>query len=204
MQMGEVNYEKETYPAVVVAMEPEAKAVKKAFEDFMKDKYDVHLRGIGFLANKDVISAEKVTIPKLSDKQLDFHAKVIEEDDITRMSVFAILGYDISVSKANENTDFIAMKNIVGEFLDDYLPNYYQEKLEEAKDQVESLEKDRKDYRGTIEDNKKEIEKLQKENEKLSEKLEESESELNAALEKQSELQTKLESIKNQLRNKGS
>jgi len=201
MQTGEVDYQKETYPAVVVTMEPEAKAVKQAFENFMKDEYDVHLRGIGFLANKDVISAEEVTIPRISDKAMDFHAKIIEENGMTKMYVFGALGYDVSVSKANDNTDFQAMKQIVNKFTKSYLPDYYQQKLDKVDEKISSLQDEEKDYKGNLEDNQKEIEDLRKENKELREKLEETQTALQKALEERTKQREELEAIKSKVNN---
>ncbi len=199
MQTGEVIYGSKTYPAVIVRLEPDAKAVKKELADFMKNQYNVNLKGIGFLTNKDVLTADKILISSISDKEMDFFAKIVTADELTEMSVFAALGYDIPVSQANDNASFQAMKEMVGKFIDGYLPNYYQQAFDEAKDQVKSLEKDQSDYQKDIAKNEKAIEKLQKENEKLAEKLEETQQTLQKATERRAALQTKLEAIRNQL-----
>lgn len=196
---GQVNYERDTYPAVVVRMEPEAKEVKKAWESFVKDKYDVHMRGIGFLTNKDVLSAEKVLIPKISDKQMDFFTEVVAENDVTTMSVFGSLGYDIPVSMANESTHFTAMRGMVVEFLNGYLPNYYQQKLEEADEMVAATKNEQENLRKSLEDNEKEMAKLREENEKLRKEFDKQQSAFQEANALQSDRRAKLESIKSKL-----
>ena len=57
-------------------MEPATKDVRDAFQDFLKKNYDVKLKGDGLFSNKDVLYAEKVKINTISDKNLDFYAKI--------------------------------------------------------------------------------------------------------------------------------
>ncbi len=199
MMDGMVQYQKRDYPAVIVQMEPDPKTVKKAWEDYIRREHDINMKGIGFLTNKDVLTAEEVSFPAISTKEMDFYTKVIEENDATKMMVFAALGYNIPIDKDRNYKEYIAMKAVVSDFIDNFLPAYYMERLETAKSAVADLEGDQKDLRKDIEDNQKEIEKLRKENEKLQEKLNETQTELQAALELLSKRRTKLQTIKDQL-----
>lgn len=196
---GMVQYQKRDYPGVIVQMEPDPKTVKKAWEDYIRQEHDINMKGIGFLTNKDVLTAEEVSFPAISTKKMDFYTKVIEENDATKMMVFAALGYNIPIDKDRNYKEYIAMKAVVSDFIDNFLPAYYMERLETAKSTVADLEDDQKDLREDIEDNKKEIRDLIKENEKLQKKLNKSQDELETALELLSKRRTKLEYIKNEL-----
>jgi len=132
---------------------------------------------------------------------MDFHAKIIEENGMTKMYVFGALGYDVSVSKANDNTDFQAMKQIVNKFTKSYLPDYYQQKLDKVDEKISSLQDEEKDYKGNLEDNQKEIEDLRKENKELREKLEETQTALQKALEERTKQREELEAIKSKVNN---
>ena len=90
-----VEYEDKSRPSLSVTISPDTKEVKKKWKDFMDDKYDINVKGIGFLTNKDVLTSEQVTIDKITNKQIDFYAKVVESDDQTRLDIFAAPGYDI-------------------------------------------------------------------------------------------------------------
>lgn len=199
MMDGIVRYQNRDYPAVIVQMEPDPKTVKKTWEDYIRREHDINMKGIGFLTNKDVLTAEEVSFPAISSKNMDFYTKVIEENDATKMMVFATLGYDIPIDKDRNYKEYIAMKAVVSDFIDNFLPAYYMERLETAKSAVAGLEDDQKDLHKDIEDNQKEIEDLRKENEKLQKKLNETQAELQAALELLSKRRTKLETIKDQL-----
>lgn len=165
------EYEKQQYPAVVVLMEPSTDKVKDAWENYLKDKYKVKLRGKGMFSNSDVLRAEKVDFSAISSKKMDFYTKVVKENDLTKMSVFASLGYDIKIGQAQNPQEYYNMKNVVQNFLNDFLRDYYQAEVKTSEEKVVSLEKDQADYKKSMEDNEKKIEELRKENEDLVEKI---------------------------------
>lgn len=195
-----LTYKKEERASVQVFMEPEPKVVKKAFEDWMKDKYNVNLKGIGFLANKDVLSAERVSIPEVSGKEMDFYAKVIEKNDNTEMSVFASYGYEIHISPEKYPTEFRAIKGIVQTFLNDWLPVYYNNQVSMTSEQLSDLRNDQSRLEETIADNKREMEKLAQENEKLARKLNKNERDLEELSQTLNTKKDKLESINKMLK----
>lgn len=165
------EYEKQQYPAVVVLMEPSTDKVKDAWENYLRDKYKVKLKGKGWFSNSDVLRAEKVNFSAISARKMDFYTKVVKENDLTKMSVFASLGYDIKIGQTQNPQEYYNMKNVVQNFLNDFLRNYYQEEVKTSEDRVVSLEKDQTDYKKSMEDNEKKIEDLRKENEDLVEKI---------------------------------
>ncbi len=174
---GVVDYEKQEYPCIEVRLSPEPKAVKKAWEDFLKKEYDVNLKGIGFLANRDVLQAEAVKFEELTEKKLDFYTEVVAEEGMTRMSVFASLGYDIHLAPSGEYASgFRTLENIVRQFLQDYLPEYHNDRIDTLTKEAEDLEKDiekldeeQKDNEKRIAELEKELEDLRKDNQSLSE-----------------------------------
>lgn len=165
------EYEKQQYPAVVVLMEPSTDKVKDAWEDYLRDKYKVKLKGKGMFSNSDVLRAEKIDFSAISSKKMDFYTKVVKENDLTKMSVFASLGYDIKIGQAQNPQEYYNMKGVVQSFLNDFLKGYYEGEVKNAENKVSSLEKDQVDYKKNMENNEKKIEDLRKENEDLVEKI---------------------------------
>jgi len=175
-------------PSLSVNITPDTKEVKKKWKDFMDDKYDVKVKGIGFLTNKDVLTAEKVAVNKISNKQIDFYAKVVEDGDHTRMDIFAAPGYDIYIDPKNSPRAYAGMRSVLVEFLNYYLPEFYQEQVEDAQDNYEDWVETRNDLKDDISDNineiedlKKEIEDLKKENKGLNHDLVDAKSKLSKA-----------------------
>lgn len=177
-EVSTLEYDGEERPCITVRLEPETKEVKKAWEDFVKKEYKIKLKGLGFLVNKDVLSAEKVTVKSLSDKAIDFRTRIVEEKEHTLMQVFVSLGYDIYLGPDNYPLAFQDVKNKTWEFAKSYLNTYYNEQIEEVTEILKDLNKEEADIRDKIADNEKEIEKLQKENEKLVKDLRELDDEI--------------------------
>ncbi len=172
----------------------------------MRDKHDVKMKGIGFLTNKDVLYAKGVNIDAISNKKMDFYAKVIEDGDRTKLSFFGAYGYDI---KINPSVDYQAYQNLrkalVG-FINNYLPGYYTEQIDDAQEVVEDLRDDTADLKDNIEDNKgdikkklDEIEKLKKENEDLVNELKETSQKLNASKKELNDAKKELNKVKTQI-----
>lgn len=195
----QVTYKDNAYPAIVVYMEPGTKEVKKAWQDYIKDKYDIRLHGLGFLVNRDVLSAEGVDFQEISPNKMDFYTKVVEDNDQTKMAVFASLGYDIQVGSQNHYTGYYNMKNIVQDFLDTFLPNYYQDKINEVENRISDLQKTQEDKRNQISDNEKEINRLRNENDRLAEEINTTQETWTEAQDHLATLQQKLEDVRRQL-----
>lgn len=168
-----VKYEKTEYPAIEVMIQPETDEVRDAWEDFLKDKYDVKMRGNGFLANKDVLRAEETKFKAISDKQMDFYSKIVEDDHMTRIAVFASFGYDIHINQARYPAEYDAMKNVLKAFLQSYLPDYYNRRISDMKSVIKGLESERKEMEKEEKDNREEIQKLSERNEELSKSISE-------------------------------
>lgn len=204
IENASVNYEDQTIPAVKVVMSPTPKKVKEEFKDYIKDRYDVKMKGIGFLTNKDVLTAEGVQIPKITSKNMDLSAKVVERGDDTEMYVFGKLGYDINLSPDNDyRTEYRAMKSITVDFLNTFLPNYYQDRVDETQDMLGDLRDDRKDLKDDISDNENKIKELEKENKELASDLENTKTKIIETEEKLNIRKNSLQSVNKELKKAG-
>jgi len=139
---------------IKVLMEPGTKTVKDHISDWMKDKHDVRLKGFGFLANSDVLTAEEVRIPDISIKQMDFYVRVVENGDYSELCVFGSFGYNIHITPENYPAEYDEIKRLVFNFIDDFLPLWYQNQIDEREDVIADLEKAkiirRRDVTGTL------------------------------------------------------
>jgi len=157
--------------AVKVTIAPDSKDVKKSFKDFMDDQYDVKIEGIGFLKNKEVVYTEPAVIAPISTKQMELFAKVTENGTQTNMYVFGQIGYNNQITPISNWREYHAMKDLTVDFLNKLLPNYYQDIVEDQRDEVADLEDDRDDMRKKMDKNKDKIAELQKENLELERKI---------------------------------
>ncbi len=176
-----INYDDQIQPSIKVILKPNSKEVKKAYKDWMEDNQDVDVDGFGFLKNKDVLKIEKEQIKGISDNKMDLFAKIIDKGEYTEMEVFGSFGYDLHVDPTTYPHEYRRMKAIVYAFLNDYLPGYYNEIVEDTEELIGDLREDKSDANEKLVDNLDEIEKLKKENSELANKIKEYESKLELA-----------------------
>lgn len=155
-----------------VNIDPEPKALKHAWRKYLKDNYDFKLKGIGFFSNKDLLSKEKIVVPEISSKTMDFYTHVMEDENGSVMKVFVRHGYDIYVSKESHPKEYEVIKGILNDFMESYLPKYYKQKVKETKKRVKELSRETKDIKKDIQDDESKIENLKNEIKKLEEDLE--------------------------------
>lgn len=172
LQQGMIEHNEKQRPCVQVSLKaPQPKPLKKAWEDFMDDEYDVNMKGIGFLSNKDILTAQEVNIPAMSDKSLNFYTRIIEQGNQTEMCVFSSFGYDIYATPEEYPQAFETMEKMTAQFLRSYLPEYYHEKIEVSMEEVEDIRSEISDLEETMADNTKEIEELKAENAEIEKNL---------------------------------
>lgn len=197
---GIITYDDQDRPCIVVQIEPDTKDVKDAIKDWMDDEKDVKLRGFGFLVNKDVLTAKEIKLPEISPNEMDFYVEVLEKEEITEMKVFGSFGYNIHISKAKYPTEYRALKNMTLDFLSNYLPEYYKNKIEDTQELLSDLKEERENLKEDIEENSEEIVELKEENIELNGEV----SDKNIKVEKTSiklqEQKTKLKKINEKLK----
>lgn len=179
VKQATIQHEGAERPCLQVSVDPNPDLVKEKWRDYIKDKYNVKLKGIGFLADKDLMSAEEVTIPAISDKQMDFYTQVVKQEGSSVMSVFMRFGYDMYVNKEKYPDAYERTESIMNNFLDAFLKNYYQEaisdiskELEDLNDEKSDLNEDNAKLQEDIRDNEEEIEKLKNETVENKNKIE--------------------------------
>lgn len=136
---GTIVHNNAARPCLVVNVDPEPDLLKDAWRDFLKENYDFKLKGIGFLSNKGLLSAEQVVVGQLSSKEMDFYIHVIEDENGSEMKVFAAFGYDMYVDSISMPAEYRELKTILERFLRNYLPEYHQELIEEKEKRVREL-----------------------------------------------------------------
>jgi len=169
-------HEEKSQTSLEVEIAPDPKEARKAFKKYLKKQHDVKLKRNG---NFYAVKQSKVTA--ITDVQIDlFSAFKENKDGGTQMSLFARKGYDLYITPSSDGTAFSNMRTLFQDFLNQYLGEYYEEKLDDAvglsgdlkKDQSKITDKN-KDLIDDIEENKKDIEKMTKENKEKAEQIEE-------------------------------
>jgi prefoldin subunit 5 len=194
-----IEYDKAQRPCIQVNLDPEPKTLKNAWKDYLKSNYDFKLKGIGFLRNKDLLSAEAIILKQVSSKEMDFYTHIVEDINGSEMKVFVRYGYDIYLTKELNPNEYEALTEMLDSFLKYYLPEYYETNVSDTKKRVKELTEESNDLQEKIGDNSKDIVKLNKEIEDLEEESKANNERLVVASEKLEKRSEKLEKIRAQL-----
>jgi translation elongation factor EF-1beta len=159
-----VTFENLQRPCFTVKYDASPKTVKKAWDDYFKKTYDVKVKGIGFLTNKEVITATDITLVAVSDKRMNMYASVLDAPgDRSELSYFMSFGYDFFIGPENYPAEFTAMKKILNDFSVEFLTDFYYSEASRMTKEIKDLEKDIKDNNKSIKKNTKKARKESKE-----------------------------------------
>jgi len=195
-----IKFDKAQRPCLELNLDPEPKTLKKAWRKYLKNEYDFKLKGIGFLKNKDLLSAEQIVVKELSTNQMDFYTQIVESKTGSEMNVFVRYGYDIYISQSSHPEQFVTLNNILDGFLKEFLPGYYADQVKDTEKRVKKLEKETKSLSKDMKNDSKKIEKLNKEIKDREKDLESNNELLEEAKTKLESRQEKLKRIKNELK----
>ena len=159
-----INFENQQRPSLTVKYDASPKVVKKAWDDFFKKTYGVTVKGIGFLTNKEVITATDINLVAVSDKRMNMYASVVDAaGDRSQLSYFMSFGYDFFIGPQNYPAEFTAMKKILNDFSVEFLTDYYYSEASRMTSEIKGLEKDIKKNNKDIKKNTKKARKESKE-----------------------------------------
>lgn len=164
IEKGTIIHNGEPRACIQIMMDPLPKEVKKAWHDYLDDNFDINLRGIGFLTNKDMLKREAVSFPEISSQEISIYTRVIEQGNLTEMSVFAAITPDTYLNEKDYPIEFNRLQNVVEAFIGSYLPDHYQTLVQETEEKLKDLIDERDDLTDDISDNRDKIVELEKEN----------------------------------------
>lgn len=140
---AKINFENKERPALYVKYDAPPKTVKKAWDDFFKKNYDVKVKGISLLTNKEIITATDVIIMAISDKRMNMYASVTDAaGERSELKYFSSFGYDFFIGPDNYAAEFAGMKKILNDFSMEFLTDYYGSEASRITNDIKRLEKD--------------------------------------------------------------
>ena len=195
---SKITFENAERPCFKVKYDASPKAVKKAWDDYFKKNYDVKVKGIGFLTNKEIITATDISLVPVSDKRMNMYAAVVDAPgERSELSYFMSFGYDFFIGPENYPTEFTAMKKLLNDFSVEFLTDFYYSEASRMTSEIRGLEKDISKNNKSIKKNTKKARKESKEVASgLSAKNTSMEMENNQAKKKIEELALAIENIK--------
>ena len=137
-----ITFQNKLRPCFSVQYDADPKTVKKGWDNFLKKNYKIKAKGIGFLTDKDIITAHDVTIGSISDKRMDMYASVTGNSGGSEMQFFMSFGYDFFIGPDNYPTEFAGMKKLLNDFSVQFLNDYYGDETSSILKEIKRYEKD--------------------------------------------------------------
>ncbi|GGG30385.1 hypothetical protein [Hymenobacter glacieicola] len=169
-----VNYDKRERDAVKVQVEGTAQWTRDYWQAWLKDTYNIKLKGSGVfgVGKKDVLEAKQVPMSSVTGKLLDLYSTVTSPSDtVSELSVWAAMGPDSFLSASGTPSEFSSLRTITQSFAAAARTKAYREQIAEAEKQLtaaekekEKLEKERTSLANNTKSNLEKIEQLKKQN----------------------------------------
>ena len=137
LHSSQVKYDGNMSDDVKLSMEIPMDEVKDAFNDFVKEKFDSDLKGYGFLARKDEVTTELMEAPLLADQAIQLIGSFKENGASTDLYLLARWEDESYVRENIDHDTYDRLKEVGNDFLQYYVPGYYQEQLEKATENYE-------------------------------------------------------------------
>jgi hypothetical protein len=137
--------------------------LKDGFNDFVKKELDVDLKGYGFLTRKDEVYTELSTLPVISDKPVKLVGIFKQSAKKTNLYLLGQIADESFLSSTNHSAEFASLSQLAYDFLQFYVPQYYNELVEDANEKYEDADKDLRKKQEDLEKNQRELVKLRQE-----------------------------------------
>ncbi|TGD81288.1 hypothetical protein [Hymenobacter wooponensis] len=169
-----VNFERKERDAVKVQVEGTAQWTRDFWQAWLKDTYNIRLKGDGVLGvgKKDILVAKQAPMSSVSGKLVDLYSTITAPSDtVSELSVWAALGPDAFITTGGTPSEFSSLRNIAQSFAAAARVKAYREQIAEAEKQFkesekekEKLEKERASLASNTQSNLTKIEQLKQQN----------------------------------------
>ncbi len=199
IENDKMSYSDQFRTSIKVTIEPNKKEVRTSWENWLEGKYDTKVDGTSWFNKKDVISAKRISIPFISDKQFDLYVKVVDKGQGSQLNIFASFGYDMHITPETFPKEYQALEILTLDYLTDFLTTYYSDRAENLEEIVRDLENNKNNLQEDISDNKKDIVNLKEENIGLENEMTSKGTELDEAAMKLEEVKESLDDVNKNL-----
>jgi len=142
---GMAQYDKQTFESMSMTIDADYEVVADKWEDFWKDRYDVDFDKLDKDRGSFAMMADQASVPLISTKNANLFAKVSGTETKSEVDfAIAFTNNDVVTMKSHEKS-FIAAKAIMSEFRTWFYTDYFDGRLEEARDELADMRDDRQD-----------------------------------------------------------
>jgi predicted ribosome quality control (RQC) complex YloA/Tae2 family protein len=194
------EYDKERFPSLTVSVDAGVEAVYDPWQEFWEERYDIDIDRTDKDRSSIAYLAEQVSLPNLSDKNLNLYSNVDGTDRIATVSMSVVFGERDVVTGSSYPATHAAMKRILEDFETYFYRSYFDRQLAEVKDELEEVRDDAEDAEKDASKARSKIDKYEEKIADLREKIEEMREEAAEELQLADEKSTRVRELERQLR----
>jgi len=200
VKTARTEFDKTTMEAMQIDIDADYKTVADVWEDFWEDRYEVDFDKLDKDRSSLAMLAEQASVPIISQKNADLYAKVGGTDESSRVS-FAV-AYTVNDVVTNEThpKSFQAASAIMLEFRTFFYTQYFDEKLSEARDDLDDIRDDSSDASKDAEKARSKIKKYEDKIAKYQDKIEKMREEVGDELETAEEKAARAKELEKKVR----
>lgn len=192
-----VIYEKTIKKCLAAQVDPEESALTKSWANYLKKNYKIKMKGFGLFSNSDVLTAKNVVIESISPDTINLFTNIEETPTGSEIKIFASTVNNVDMDNENYPNEFNSLRIMLKTFLNQFINEYYTEKISESSKTIKIYNKDKIKLIKTINSNKKKIVKYTNTISVTNVTIKENSDEAVKAVEKTSKLNTKRTKLEN-------
>ena len=172
------SFDKTSMEAMQMTLDAEPDRVMDLWDEFWDDRYDVDVDKIDRDKTSTAYKAEQVNLPLISSKAFDLYSKIGGSAERSTVSMAIAFTANDVATRDKHRDSYEAGEAIMNEFYTYFYSKYFDEKLEEARDDLDDIRDDSQDASKDAEKARKKIAKMERKIEKLREDIEETRAEV--------------------------
>lgn len=197
---GRATFDKMTLEALQMTIDADYKEVADAWEDFFDDRYEIDFDKKDKDRDNITTYAEDAIVPLVSPSSANYYANFSGNDEVTRVSFAVSFGENDVMTKRTHTKSYDAARAIMTEFRTKFYTDYFDKRLEDARDDLADIRDDSQDASEDAKKARRKIEKYEDKINKYQRKIEDLKEEVGDELETAEEKAVRARQLEDRVR----
>lgn len=141
-----ITYKKTAYQALNMELPPgDAKTIEDHWETFLESRYNVRVKGNGFLFGKNTLQVEDALIKDIAQRNMDLYARVTDKNKQPKLQVFGSFGEGIPIDPYQFPVEYKRTEQLMKDFYTWHNNSLYQQKIDLVRADMNDLNESQTD-----------------------------------------------------------
>ncbi len=196
---GSTEYDKKTLPSLVLSIDAPVDAVYEPWQDFWEERYSIDIDRADKDRNSIAYLAPQVSVPAVGEKNVDLYTNVYGDDQGSKVALSLAYSDSDVVNRAKYPSAYAAGKALLEEFRTYFYTTYFDNRISETREALESMKEDSADASKDVEKARSKIEKYEKRIDKLRGKIDDAREEVGDDLQTSEDKTIRIRQLEDQL-----